>query len=188
MMLYPCFYILLTLPLSVGRMWSMAHHQQTGIIFSCIAGSLMTSCGWVDCLLYTLTRRRLLQDTMPYGSGLGSTGHTTPTRRSDSVAVTRTTEFRVEAATPQGPRRLAPAHQRNLSNGLQSMHSTHQTHSRHDSTDPILSTRTTDSRIKTRISGGQHRRSSSDEGEDKEYELQTWEKFLHETEQGHPQQ
>lgn len=29
---------------------------------------MITSCGWVDSLLYTLTRRRLLRDTMPGGS------------------------------------------------------------------------------------------------------------------------
>ena len=36
--------------------------------YACFAGSMITSCGWVDTLLYTLTRRRLLRDTMPQGS------------------------------------------------------------------------------------------------------------------------
>jgi len=66
MMLYPCVYVVLTLPLSAGRMWTMAHHGRSASdTFACVAGSLLTSCGWVDSLLYTLTRRRLLQDTMP---------------------------------------------------------------------------------------------------------------------------
>lgn len=66
MTLYPCIYILLTLPLSAGRMWSMAHQgRSTSDTFSCIAGALLASCGWADALLYTLTRRRLLQDTTP---------------------------------------------------------------------------------------------------------------------------
>ncbi|KAK5728035.1 hypothetical protein LTR17_012232 [Elasticomyces elasticus] len=70
MTLYPCVYILLTLPLSAGRMWSMAHHgRATSDAFACTAGALLTSCGWVDSLLYTLTRKRLLQDTMPANSG-----------------------------------------------------------------------------------------------------------------------
>ncbi|KAK3068196.1 hypothetical protein LTR53_014441 [Teratosphaeriaceae sp. CCFEE 6253] len=70
MTLYPCVYVLLTLPLSAGRMWSMAHHgRPVSNAFACTAGALMTSCGWVDSLLYTLTRKRLLQDTMPGNVG-----------------------------------------------------------------------------------------------------------------------
>lgn len=69
MTLYPCVYVLLTLPLSAGRMWSMSHGSRpTSDVFSIIAGSLLTSCGWVDSLLYTLTRKRLLRDTMPNSS------------------------------------------------------------------------------------------------------------------------
>ncbi|KAK1084562.1 hypothetical protein LTR33_002583 [Friedmanniomyces endolithicus] len=70
MTLYPCVYVLLTLPLSAGRMWSMAHQgRPTSDAYACVAGALITSCGWVDSLLYTLTRKRLLQDTMPGQSG-----------------------------------------------------------------------------------------------------------------------
>nr|POE90005.1 hypothetical protein CFP56_20472 [Quercus suber] len=69
MVLYPCVYVLLTLPLSAGRMWSMTHNgRPTGDTFTCAAGALLTSCGWVDCFLYTITRRRLLSDRMPEGS------------------------------------------------------------------------------------------------------------------------
>lgn len=186
MMLYPCCYILLTLPLSVGRMWSMAHGRTTSIVFSCIAGSLMTSCGWVDCLLYTLTRRRLLQDTMPYGSGQGSTEYQSPSRRSGSVMVTRTTELRLEPAMPQVPQVMAPVHQRHPSYGPQTMNPADEPHSRHNSTDPILNSQTRSSRIGTRISGGQCRQSCSDEGDDEEYELHNWEKTLSDTEQARP--
>ncbi len=70
MTLYPCVYVLLTLPLSAGRMWSYAHGGKPySDAYACVAGSLITSCGWVDSLLYTLTRRRLLQDTMPGNGG-----------------------------------------------------------------------------------------------------------------------
>ncbi|KAK5164247.1 uncharacterized protein LTR77_009941 [Saxophila tyrrhenica] len=66
MTLYPCVYVLLTLPLSAGRMWSMAHHATPySNAYACVAGAMITSCGWVDSLLYTLTRRKLLRDTMP---------------------------------------------------------------------------------------------------------------------------
>lgn len=88
MTLYPCVYVLLTLPLSAGRMWSMAHNSKPySDQYALVAGALITSCGWVDTLLYTLTRRRLLKDTMPHSSrreggsstwdkGLGSQGIT----------------------------------------------------------------------------------------------------------------
>ena len=76
MTLYPCVYVVLTLPLSAGRMWSMAHHgENVSDAFACTAGALITSCGWVDSLLYTLTRKRLLQDTMP--------GHSSSSRRTE---------------------------------------------------------------------------------------------------------
>jgi hypothetical protein len=56
MVLYPIIYIVLTLPLAAGRMASMAGADLPEVYY-CIAGSLMTSCGWLDSLLYTLTRR-----------------------------------------------------------------------------------------------------------------------------------
>ncbi|KAI7158687.1 hypothetical protein KC349_g4714 [Hortaea werneckii] len=66
MTLYPCVYVVLTLPLAAGRMWSMAHHgEQYSDAFAVTAAALLTSCGWVDTLLYTLTRKALLKDTMP---------------------------------------------------------------------------------------------------------------------------
>jgi hypothetical protein len=56
MVLYPIIYIVLTLPLAAGRMAAMSGTDLPEIYY-CIAGSLMTSCGWLDSLLYTLTRR-----------------------------------------------------------------------------------------------------------------------------------
>ncbi|KAL1612940.1 hypothetical protein SLS60_001170 [Paraconiothyrium brasiliense] len=56
MILYPAVYVFLTMPLAIGRMVSMAGVQLPDVFF-CIAGSFLTSCGWVDALLYTLTRR-----------------------------------------------------------------------------------------------------------------------------------
>lgn len=61
MVLYPLAYIVLTLPLSAGRMWSMAHHEKNlPDAYQCMAGALLASCGWVDTLLYTLTRKALI--------------------------------------------------------------------------------------------------------------------------------
>jgi len=74
MMLYPLVYVLLTLPLSSVRMWSMAHEGRTmSETAQCIVGSLLASCGWVDCLLYSLTRKRLLRETMG-GGNIGGIG------------------------------------------------------------------------------------------------------------------
>lgn len=61
MVLYPLAYIILTLPLSAGRMWSMAHHEKSlPDTYQIVAGALLASCGWVDTLLYTLTRKSLI--------------------------------------------------------------------------------------------------------------------------------
>lgn len=69
MVMFPIAYILLTLPLSAGRMWSAAHHgQNLPVGFQLAAGSLIGSCGVVDCLLYTLTRRSLLTQSIKGGS------------------------------------------------------------------------------------------------------------------------
>lgn len=56
MIMYPAVYVVLTLPIAIGRMVTMAGVKMPDIFF-CVAGSLLTSCGWVDALLYTLTRR-----------------------------------------------------------------------------------------------------------------------------------
>ena len=74
MMLYPLVYVLLTLPLSSARMWSMAHEDRVlSETTQCIVGALLASCGWVDCLLYSFTRKRLLRETMG-GGNIGGIG------------------------------------------------------------------------------------------------------------------
>ncbi len=59
MVMYPAVYVILTLPIAVGRMVAMTGTRMPDVFF-CIAGSLLTSCGWIDALLYTLTRRILV--------------------------------------------------------------------------------------------------------------------------------
>ena len=64
MLMFPFAYIILTLPLSAGRMWSMAHHTYAvheG--YQLASGALIACSGMVDCLLYTLTRRSLVQSS-----------------------------------------------------------------------------------------------------------------------------
>ncbi|KAK7513317.1 G protein-coupled glucose receptor regulating Gpa2-domain-containing protein [Phyllosticta citriasiana] len=78
MLIYPITYVILTLPLAAGRMAAMTGHNLPNTYFA-IAGMLMTSCGWIDVFLYTLTRRVLVSNELdprktgsgrgPYGSG-----------------------------------------------------------------------------------------------------------------------
>ena len=69
MIMYPAVYVILTLPIAVGRMVSMTGTKLPDVFF-CVAGTLLTSCGWIDALLYTLTRRVLVSNNL-------STGHRT---------------------------------------------------------------------------------------------------------------
>jgi G protein-coupled glucose receptor regulating Gpa2 C-term len=64
MILYPIIYIVLTLPIASGRMAAMAGNKLP-IAFYGVAGSFLTSCGWLDTLLYTLTRRVFIKAERP---------------------------------------------------------------------------------------------------------------------------
>ncbi|PMD49725.1 uncharacterized protein K444DRAFT_503197, partial [Hyaloscypha bicolor E] len=59
LVLYPIAYVTLSLPLPAARLavWSGA---KVSLTFYCIGATLMTSCGFVDTILYTLTRRVLV--------------------------------------------------------------------------------------------------------------------------------
>jgi len=58
MVMYPAAYVVLTLPIAVGRTIAMTGTPMPDVFFG-ISGSLLASCGWIDALLYTLTRRVL---------------------------------------------------------------------------------------------------------------------------------
>ncbi|KAK8069451.1 hypothetical protein PG994_006067 [Apiospora phragmitis] len=64
MLAYALAYTVMTLPLAAGRMASMSHRTPPDSYFF-IAGSLFTSSGWVDTVLYAITRRSLLFKEMP---------------------------------------------------------------------------------------------------------------------------
>jgi hypothetical protein len=79
MVMYPAVYVILTLPIAVGRMVAMTGTPMPDVFFI-IAGSLLTSCGWIDALLYTLTRRILVSNeisTIQYDQQYGRTAITT---------------------------------------------------------------------------------------------------------------
>lgn len=98
MMLYPLVYVVLTLPLSSARMWSMARHGKApSDLTNCITGALLASCGWVDCLLYTLTRDRLLSQTMGGSAGSkGETGQSTSENATKGGTILATTTWTVQ--------------------------------------------------------------------------------------------
>ncbi|KAL2200713.1 hypothetical protein P885DRAFT_66337 [Corynascus similis CBS 632.67] len=58
-LLYPLIYILCTAPLALGRIATMAG-VQVPVSYFCVAGALITSNGWLDVLLWGVTRHRLL--------------------------------------------------------------------------------------------------------------------------------
>jgi hypothetical protein len=61
MVLYPIVYVTFSLPLPAGRLavWS---GRKVSLTYYCAAATLMTSCGLVDTILYTLTRRVLVNE------------------------------------------------------------------------------------------------------------------------------
>ncbi|KAI1100718.1 G protein-coupled glucose receptor regulating Gpa2-domain-containing protein [Jackrogersella minutella] len=63
MLAYAIIYTILSLPLAAGRMASMSNNQPSDEYYL-IAGALFTSSGWVDTVLYTITRRSLLFDEL----------------------------------------------------------------------------------------------------------------------------
>ncbi|KAK4543399.1 hypothetical protein LTR36_005542 [Oleoguttula mirabilis] len=56
---YPVVYVVCTLPLVIARLAGMAG-ADVSFVELCVAGAMITSNGWLDVLLYTLTRRALL--------------------------------------------------------------------------------------------------------------------------------
>jgi hypothetical protein len=63
MIVYPIAYILLTLPLAAGRVASMTGRQPP-LMYYCVAGAMMASCGFVDVALYIYTRKALVRSNV----------------------------------------------------------------------------------------------------------------------------
>lgn len=64
MIIYPAVYVACTLPLAGGRMAAMTGIQ-IPFWYYCLAGAAITSCGWLDVLLYTFTRRAFIFSKEP---------------------------------------------------------------------------------------------------------------------------
>ena len=74
----------------------MANDTSYSNAYACVAGGMITSCGWVDSLLYTLTRRKLLKDTMPSTSRTGRTRGSDWDNELGSKGITHTRTVTVE--------------------------------------------------------------------------------------------
>ncbi|KAF2675345.1 hypothetical protein BT63DRAFT_349934, partial [Microthyrium microscopicum] len=60
MIVYPIIYVICTLPLATLRMVSMTSTSTVTFGYFCFAGAMITSNGWLDVMLYTMTRRIML--------------------------------------------------------------------------------------------------------------------------------
>ncbi|KAI4594800.1 hypothetical protein KJ359_007603 [Pestalotiopsis sp. 9143b] len=74
MLAYALIYTVLTLPLAAGRMAAMSHDTVPDQYYL-FAGALFTSSGWVDTVLYALTRRALLAAELGGHRGGGDDVH-----------------------------------------------------------------------------------------------------------------
>ena len=59
MVIYPFVYLVLSLPLAAGRMYTATNPPLSKVYFS-VAGSLMAFSGFVDSAVYTFTRRQIV--------------------------------------------------------------------------------------------------------------------------------
>jgi hypothetical protein len=64
MVVYPVVYVVCTLPLASARMAAMSNHPPS-LARLCLSGAMITSNGWLDVLLYTLTRRIMIFSDEP---------------------------------------------------------------------------------------------------------------------------
>ncbi|KLJ05741.1 hypothetical protein EMPG_10831 [Blastomyces silverae] len=77
MIIYPIAYIVISLPIAAGRM-SMMNGHNPGMPYFYVTGSLLMCSGWVDSILYFLTRRRLVEADIPTESGSDSSHRRNP--------------------------------------------------------------------------------------------------------------
>ena len=130
MLLYPLIYIMLTLPLAIGRMVAMTGRTLPDAYF-CAAGTLLTSCGWMDALLYTLTRRVLVSNELrsrsnPRAPTIRTTNHRTEDQYGlqsmNGVAVDKMASHSVTITGGAGRRlsRIVENHRRARSHGRKS--------------------------------------------------------------------
>ncbi|KAH7073324.1 integral membrane protein-like protein [Paraphoma chrysanthemicola] len=70
MVVYPLVYVVCTIPLASARMAAMTGSPPS-LKRLCLAGAMITSNGWLDVLLYTLTRRIMIFSDEPPAENMG---------------------------------------------------------------------------------------------------------------------
>ncbi|KIW07746.1 uncharacterized protein PV09_01676 [Verruconis gallopava] len=79
MVAYPIIYVLCTLPLATLRMYQeSADERVVSASWFCLAGAMITSNGWLDVILYCVTRRIMLFSDEPPNSDNGIESFGTP--------------------------------------------------------------------------------------------------------------
>jgi hypothetical protein len=104
MIAYPIIYVVCTLPLATLRMYSMANPniKISGAWF-CFAGAMITSNGWMDVLLYTMTRRITLFSDEPPPTDNGIESFFVPWKK-DSFGTETTCEYVPDPLSPTNAR------------------------------------------------------------------------------------
>lgn len=69
-LIYPLIYVVCTLPLALGRVGSLAG-AEIPLWYFCVAGALITSNGWLDCLLWGSTRHTIVFGPLDNADALG---------------------------------------------------------------------------------------------------------------------
>jgi hypothetical protein len=104
MIAYPIIYVVCTLPLATLRMYSMANpHIQISGGWFCFAGAIITSNGWMDVLLYTMTRRITLFSDEPPLTDNGIESFFIPWKR-DNFGTETTCEYVPDPLSPTNAR------------------------------------------------------------------------------------
>jgi hypothetical protein len=100
MIAYPIIYVVCTLPLATLRMYSMANPDVkiSGGWF-CFAGAMITSNGWMDVLLYTMTRRITLFSDEPPVTDNGIESFFVPWKK-DNFGTETTCEYVPDPLSP----------------------------------------------------------------------------------------
>ena len=70
MVVYPLVYVVCTIPLASARMAAMSGRPPS-LKRLCLSGAMITSNGWLDVLLYTLTRRIMIFSDEPPEDNIG---------------------------------------------------------------------------------------------------------------------
>jgi hypothetical protein len=70
MVVYPLVYVVCTIPLASARMAAMSGSPPS-LARLCLSGAMITSNGWLDVLLYTLTRRIMIFSDEPPAENIG---------------------------------------------------------------------------------------------------------------------